>query len=96
MISSAPPFLTGSAQQHFAGDDAAGALYDAQQRLHRDALAAARLAHDAEHLARIDVERHAVDRANDALVHEEVDFQVPDGQQRIDWLIHVCSPITAA
>ena len=67
-------------EEHRAAHDATGRLDDLQQRLHRDALAAAALAHDPHHLAGVDVERHAVHRAYQALVEEEVHAQVADLQ----------------
>src|SRR5205085_11986563 len=50
-------------------------------RQSRDALAAAGLADDAERLARPDGERHAVDRARDAVDREEMRAQVADAEQ---------------
>src|SRR5262245_41324946 len=65
-------------------DDAAGRLgdqpHDAERR---HALAAARLAHHAERLAGLDVEVDAVDRANHALVGEEVGLEPSDVQQSL-------------
>src|SRR3546814_1375749 len=47
-----------------------------------DGLAASRLAHEAQHLALADAERHAVDRLHHAFAGEEVCREVPDLQGR--------------
>src|ERR1051326_2871624 len=56
-----------------------------QHRQGRDGLAAPRLPHDAERLARVEVERDAVDRAGRAapVLGDEVGLQVPHAQQRL-------------
>src|SRR5438876_1427209 len=64
-------------------DDAPGRIDDAQDRLRRDALAAAALADDAERLSREDVEGDAVDGLRDAFVLEEARPQVPYREQRL-------------
>ena len=53
-----------------------------QDRQRRDALAAARLADDRQRLAGRDRERHAVDRAHDAVAREEMRLEVVDLEQR--------------
>ena len=58
--------------------DAPGARQDPEQRERGDALAAARLADDAERLARRDVERDAVDGVDRAALGPELDPQVLD------------------
>src|SRR5690606_27466556 len=65
-----------------AAHDAAGLLYQAQDRLHGDALAASALADDADDLALVEVERDAVDGSHDALVELEVRLEVLDRQDR--------------
>ena len=64
--------------------DAARPLDELQDRPHRDALAAAAFADDAEHLAGHDVEADAVDGAHQALVQGEGDAQVAHREQRLD------------
>jgi hypothetical protein len=60
-----------------AADDLAGRARDqAQDRERRHALAAARFADDAERLPRPDLERHAVDGLDRAVVGEEVGLEV--------------------
>ena len=49
-----------------------------EQRHGRDALAGAGLADDAEHLAALEIERHAVDRAHDSVFCPELDVEVVD------------------
>jgi hypothetical protein len=62
--------------------DAAGRLRDeAHDRERGDGLARARLAHDAERLALVDVQIDAVDGAHDAVIGEEVRLQPADVQQ---------------
>ena len=68
--------LGGAPEQHLAADDATRRLDDAEQGLHGHALAAAALAHDAEDLARVDIQRDAVDRLHHPLIHEEVDLEI--------------------
>src|SRR5207244_748397 len=72
-----------AAEQHSSTDHATGRLHDLQHGPHGHALAAAALAHDPHDLARRHVERHAVDRAHQSLVEEEVHAQVADRQQRV-------------
>ena len=55
---------------------------EAHQRHRRDALAGAGLADDPEHLAALELERDAVDRAHDAVLRREVDLQVVDVEER--------------
>ena len=52
-------------------------------RHHRDALAGARLADDAQHLALRDREADAVDRADDAVLGAERDLEILDLEQRL-------------
>ena len=69
-----------------AFDDAAGRHLDQLQHGHRgDGLAAAGFADDAQRLAPVDGEVHAVDRAHHAVVGPEVRFQSADLEQ---WLTH--------
>ena len=72
----------GAVEARAAGGDAAGARQDAEQRERRDALAAARLADDAERLAGRDVERDAVDRVDDAAARPEAHLEAVDLEQR--------------
>src|SRR5207244_8737061 len=58
-------------------------LHQAEDRQGGHALAAARLAHDAEGLARIEVEADAVDRLHHAVVGEELRLQVLDLEDRL-------------
>ena len=53
-----------------------------QNGLHRDALAAAAFADNAEHLAGHDVEAGAVDGAHEPVLQGEGDPEIADGQQR--------------
>ena len=50
---------------------------------HRDALARARLADDAEHLARLEVVGHIRDRLDDAVLGLELDCQITNRKNRI-------------
>ena len=75
--------------QDLAAGDAAGRFDQLQDRLHRDALAAAAFADDADDLAGEHVEAHAIDRAHRALVQLERDAQIAHPQQRLgmgQWL----------
>jgi hypothetical protein len=64
-------------------DPAVGLRQEAHDREGRDALSAARLAHDAERPAPVDVEAHAVHRPGDDPPGFESDGQVADPEQRI-------------
>ena len=74
--------------RRLAGDPCA--LGQAHHRLRGDALAGARLADDAEHLAAGDVEREAADRLDDPVGRREGHGQVPDVEQR-----HAATPSAA-
>ena len=64
-------------EQDPAADDPAGRLrHELENRQRRDALAAARLADDRERLAGIDLERHAIHRADHRRVGVEIGLQV--------------------
>src|SRR5262245_7646240 len=69
-------------EQDLPADDAARRLDDLENRLHRDALAAAALADDPDDAAGLDVEADAVDRAHEPLVEEEVDAEILDAEDR--------------
>ena len=73
----------GAGEKDLAVDDSPGIVDDAQDRLRRDALAAAALADDAERLAREDVEGGAVDGLGRSLVLKEARLQVPHRKQRL-------------
>ena len=75
-------------EDDLAFDDSAGTIDDAQDRLRRDALAAAALADDAERLSREDVEGRAVDGLGRSLVLEEAGLQVPHRQERLRVIRH--------
>src|SRR5215831_5698583 len=76
-------------EQHLALDGASAALgQQAHQGERRHALAAARLAHQAQHLAAAQREAHAVDRLDHAAPQEEVGVQVADLEDRR--LAHSC------
>ena len=62
-------------------DDAPGELDQPHDRKRRHRLAAAGLAHDAEHRSPLDGEGHTVDRAHFALARPEIRVEVVDGQQ---------------
>jgi hypothetical protein len=66
-----------------AGGHPAGASQDPEQGERGDALAAARLAHDPERLARRDVERDAVDGVDDPAAGPEPNLEVLDGEERL-------------
>ena len=71
-------------EPHLPADDAGGRLRDEPddgEGRHR--LAAARLADDADGLALLEVEAHAVDRVHDALAGEEVRLEIADGEERV-------------
>jgi hypothetical protein len=57
-------------------DDAAGRIDEAHDREAGDRLARPRLADEPEDPARLDLERHAVDRLHHALLGEEVRAEV--------------------
>src|SRR5262249_60073113 len=61
-----------------AGDPARGLLDETEQRERRDALARPGLAHHPERLLSVEVERHAVHGAHEAVVGGELDGEVPD------------------
>ncbi len=65
--------------------DGAGAALGQQphQRQRRQALAAARFAHQPQHLAALQREAHAVDRLHHAAAQEEMGVQVADFEDRI-------------
>ena len=65
-----------------AAGDASRRIDQLQDRPHRDALAAAALADDADHLAGEHVEAHAIDRAHRAFVQTERHAQIAHAQQR--------------
>src|SRR5215831_15896604 len=69
-------------KEDLTADDAPGRLDDLQDGLHGHALAASALADDPDHLARLHVEAHAVDRPHEPLVQEEVHPEVPDSKDR--------------
>ena len=70
---------------------AAGLLYEAHDGERGDALAAAALADDAEDLAAVHVEVHALDGVQAATAGLEVDVQVPDVQY--SFLCQNCRPL---
>ncbi len=72
-----------AAEQHGSADHAAGRLDDLEHGPHGHALAAPALAHDPHDFSRRHVEGHAVDRAHEPLVEEEVHAQVADGEDRL-------------
>jgi hypothetical protein len=72
----------GPAQLRRAGELGVGRLRQAEQRHRRHRLARAGLAHDGEHLALAQVERHLVDGVHDAVLGGEVDLETVDAQQR--------------
>ena len=63
------------------GADAAGIRDEPHHREHRDALAGARFADDAEHLAFVDREAHALDRVHDGALRRKLDVEVFDFEQ---------------
>src|SRR5262249_47175036 len=76
--------------------DAAGRVGNqSQDRQVRDALAAAALADDAERAARLDVERHAVHRGDDAAFGAELGAQIAHAQNRVAHHVLTRSPIDA-
>ena len=72
------------------------ARHQAQDRQRGDALAAARLADDAQRLAGVHRERHAVDRAHHAVAGVEGGLQVLDLEQRRLPPQRRCTAVTAA
>ena len=66
-----------------AGRDAAGRVDQPHDGERRDALAAARLAHDAEHTALVHRERDAVDGPDHSLFRLELCVEVCDLKQRL-------------
>jgi hypothetical protein len=88
--------LRGSARRRVdlaRGLDAAVALgQEAHDRLAGDGLPAARLAHDSEGLARVDVEGDVIDRGDDAPVGAEPGGEPADREDRVGVLLcHVSS-----
>ena len=71
-----------AAQDDLAADDSSGLLDDAQNRMRGHAFAAARLADDAQRLARVDIEADPVDCLDRALVRQEVGLQIAHREQR--------------
>ena len=88
--------LLGPAEQVLAPElDLAGDLCvlreQTEDRHRRDRLARARLPHDAERLAREDVEADVVDRVHDAVVGREVDREVAHRQDGLVAVsVHSC------
>src|SRR5207249_4454530 len=78
----------GARQNNLAGDDAPGAIDDAQDRLRGDAFSAAALTDDAQRLARSDVERSAVDGLGRSLVLEKTGPEIPDRKKRLRFVQH--------
>ena len=72
-----------AAEQHLAARGRELGVVQSHHREARDALARPRLAHDAEHLARLDREADAVDGPNDAVVRLELGPQVADVEERL-------------
>ena len=60
----------------------------------RDALAAAAFAHQADGFARVDVERHAIHRAQAGIAREEIEFQIFDFEQRHDRVLDAARPVS--
>ena len=83
-----PPLAVGHALEVAArereplGANAARPRDQAHQREHRHALARARLADDAEHVALVEREAHALHRAHHGGLRREVDVQVFDFEER--------------
>ena len=72
-------------QPDLAAGDPPGRIDEADDRRTRYGLAGAGFAHDAEHLALGDVEGDAVDGLQNPASRDELDAQVPDGE---DWFCH--------
>ena len=72
--------------QDLAAGDASRRIDQLQDRAHRDALAAAAFADDADDLAGEHVEAHAVDRAHRAFVQAERHAQVAHAAAAVQWL----------
>ena len=79
--------LTVLKEGDFAGDDFAVFGHYTQDRLGGDALAAAALAGDSQRLPRVNVEGHAVNGLQDALLGEEVGSKIFYREQE-RWLGH--------
>jgi hypothetical protein len=69
-------------EQDLAGLDRARRGYEAEDRHRRHALAAAALAHEPEHAAALDLERHAVHRRHAAGGRVKRRHEVPDFEER--------------
>ena len=80
-----------AAQQDFPFDDSARAGHDAENGERGNALAAAALTDDAECLSKVNVEAGAIHGADHALVGEEACFEVANGQNWFDVVLHGCS-----
>ncbi len=72
-----------AAQPHLAAGDAAGRLDEPDDRRAGDRLAGAQLADHAQHLARRDVERDAVDRRQRAAAGRERDLEIAHAEHGI-------------
>src|SRR6185312_15694532 len=77
------PDEVGAVEDRLAAADVAGAGEDPEQRERGYALAGARLADDAERLARRDVEGDPVDRVHGPTRRPELDGEILDAEQRV-------------
>jgi hypothetical protein len=69
--------------ENLAAADASGRLNQLQDRLHRDAFAAARFADNPHHLARANLETHPIHGPHRTFVELEDDAEIADGEQRL-------------